>query len=180
MWKSLNSTTKLCTCDFNALFMNIELNVCLILHTRWNIYLKAETACFTYKHVTSLIFILLLLPIHTLTHPIPSRSELGSRIPPYLSYLSNLSNHTLAFLPFPLHRCLVYDGEILNYHTLHCGPGVGGEFTPHIITSGNPHDPGFGPEAKSPRGEITHHLATLLSPFWYAVMPLPTRYGMIW
>ena len=59
-------------------------------------------------------------------------------------------------------------------------PGGGGEFTPHIITSGNPHDPGFGPEAKSPRGEITHHLATLLSPFWYAVMPLPTRYGMIW
>ena len=58
--------------------------------------------------------------------------------------------------------------------------GWGGEFTPHIITSGNPHDPGFGPEAKSPRGEITHHLATLLSPFWYAVMPLPTRYGMIW
>ena len=44
-------------------------------------------------------------------------------------------------------------------------PGGGGEFTPHIITSGNPHDPGFGPEAKSPRGEITHHLATLLSPF---------------
>ena len=49
-------------------------------------------------------------------------------------------------------------------------PGGGGEFTPHIITSGNPHDPGLGPEAKSPRGEITHHLATLLSP-WYAPLP---------
>ena len=104
-------------------------------------------------------------------------------------YLTNQSPHLLnnpllqntpLHLHFALHRCLVYDGEILNYHTLHCGPGVGGEFTPHIITSGNPHDPGFGPEAKSPRGEITHHLATLLSPFWYAVMPLPTRYGMIW
>ena len=143
--------------------MNIELNVCLILHTKWKIYLKAETACFTYKHVTSLIFILLLLPIHTLTHPIPSRSELGSCIPPYLSYLSNLTNHTLAFLPFPPPMPgLRWRNPQLSHITLR--PGGGGEFTPHIITTGNPHDPALGPEAKSPRGEITHHLATLLPP----------------
>ena len=29
-------------------------------------------------------------------------------------------------------QCLVYEGEILNYHTLPCSPRVGGEFTPRI------------------------------------------------
>ena len=32
---------------------------------------------------------------------------------------------------------------------------MGGEFTPHIITSGNPHDPGLGRSKKSPWGDYT-------------------------
>ena len=153
MWKSLNSTTKLCTCDFNALFMNIELNVCLILHTKWNIYLKAETACFTYKLVTSLIFILWLLPIHTLTHPIPSRSELGSRIPPYLSYLSNLTNHTLAFLPFPPPMPgLRWRNPQLSHITLR--PGGGGRiYTPYNYIW-KPSRSWFGEKQKVPVGRL--------------------------
>ena len=95
-----------------------------------------------------------LLPIHTLTHPIPSRSELGFRIPPYLSYLSNLTNHTLAFLPFPPPMPgLRWRNPQLSHITLR--PGGGGEFTPHIITSGNPHDPGLGRSKKSPWGDYT-------------------------
>ena len=80
--------------------------------------------------------------------------------------------HTLLTTPFPFYLSPSADAwftmeksSIITHYI--AARGWGGEFTPHIITSGNPHDPGLGPEAKSPRGEITHHLATLLSP-WYA------------
>ena len=45
-------------------------------------------------------------------------------------------------------QCLVYEGEILNYHTLPCSPRGGGEFTPHIynyivLPQYPPHYPGI-------------------------------------
>ena len=76
------------------------------------------------------------------------------------------TNHTLAFLPFPLSRCLVYDGEILNYHTLHCGPGVGGRiYTPYNY-NWKPSRVWFGARSKkSPWGDYTSS--------GHAFIPLP-------
>ena len=97
--------------------------------------------------------ILGLLPIHTLTHRIPSRSELGSCIPPYLSYLSNLTNHTLAFLPFPPPMPgLRWRNPQLSHITLR--PGGGGRiYTPYNYIW-KPSRSWFGEKQKVPVGRL--------------------------